>query len=556
MKFNFLRKISIRNRLIIVVSLFTALYCIMSILQIYDLNMRVKDVRKIVNEGTNGILRAEKANFYMHQIIINFYRSTTGDEKFIQAMVDNCGNVNRSLADYEKTANTQENIAILTQVKDNFAIYEENIHQLARELRAGRRGKDIIQFLNERNTKTYANAVIKGIADLVKYSEKTANINKENYFNEVADTIGKTIISTIVVLVSAILIGFSTVLSIIVPLRKLVKEISTQEKEGDLTRDIVVTAKDEVGLLTKFYNLLIKKLRSIIVDIAGSSDKLSNSSGALLTISAEMSEGAGSMTEKANSVAISAEKMSANMASVAAAAEQSSSNINMVSAAVEEMTSTIHEISQHTAKTKTASAQAVSRTKTASENIAHLNRAAQDIGKIVETINDISEQTNLLALNATIEAARAGDAGKGFAVVAGEIKELANQTAAATSEIKQKIDGIQNSTRSTVSEIDEIAVSIKDANEMIDAVAVSVEEQTVTTRQIADNVGEAAQGILSVTDNVTQSSAVADEIAKEIADVNDSSGEMSANSAQINTSADLLSRLSEELRQTVNKFKI
>ncbi len=68
-----------------------------------------------------------------------------------------------------------------------------------------------------------------------------------------------------------------------------------------------------------------------------------------------------------------------------------------------------------------------------------LGRAAQEIGQVTETITSISAQTNLLALNATIEAARAGAAGKGFAVVANEIKELAQQTAAATEDIKRKI---------------------------------------------------------------------------------------------------------------------
>jgi methyl-accepting chemotaxis protein len=68
-----------------------------------------------------------------------------------------------------------------------------------------------------------------------------------------------------------------------------------------------------------------------------------------------------------------------------------------------------------------------------------LGAAANSIGKVIETITDISEQVNLLALNATIEAARAGEAGKGFAVVANEIKELAKQTAAATQDIKEKI---------------------------------------------------------------------------------------------------------------------
>ena len=88
-----------------------------------------------------------------------------------------------------------------------------------------------------------------------------------------------------------------------------------------------------------------------------------------------------------------------------------------------------------------------------------LGAAAQEIGKVTETITEISSQTNLLALNATIEAARAGSAGKGFAVVANEIKELAQQTAAATEDIKGRIAGVQSSTAGGIAEIDKVSQS-------------------------------------------------------------------------------------------------
>ena len=86
----------------------------------------------------------------------------------------------------------------------------------------------------------------------------------------------------------------------------------------------------------------------------------------------------------------------------------------------------------------------------ATPKIEQLGSAANDIGKVIDEIQDIAEQTNLLALNATIEAARAGDAGKGFAVVATEVKELAKQTAAATEDIRKRIVGIQGSTAEAV----------------------------------------------------------------------------------------------------------
>ncbi|WP_300459429.1 methyl-accepting chemotaxis protein [Desulfobacula sp.] len=328
------------------------------------------------------------------------------------------------------------------------------------------------------------------------------------------------------------------------------------EGEADLTKRLDVISTDEVGNLSKWFNVLVQKLQGIIADISGNSEKLNRSSGELLTISRDMSDGADQLSEKSDTVAVAADMMSSNLSSVAAAAEQTSINLSMVSAAAEEMTATINEIAKNTGQTRVTSNQAVVRTKKASDNIDTLSMSALEIGKVVETINEISKQTNLLALNATIEAARAGEAGKGFAVVASEIKDLARQTAEATLEIKEKIDSIQNSTQETVSEVEEITIAINSVNEMIDMVAAAVEEQSATTKEIAGNVTSAALGIQEVTDNVSQSSHVAKEIAKNIADFNQAATKMSGNCAQINTCAGELSQLSKELKTTMDQFKI
>jgi hypothetical protein len=203
------------------------IFCATSAIQIYNMTQMNEDVNNVVNEGTNGILTAERANFYMHQIIINFYRSTTGDENFIQAMIDNCTYVTDALTDYEKTANTKENKILLTEVRASFADYEIVINKLAKELRGGKRDKEIIQFLNEQDTKTKANRVITGIDNIVKYSEETANSNKDIYFSKVKNTIYATLIVSILVLLLSIFVGFAVSLSIMFPLKKLVKEIKT-----------------------------------------------------------------------------------------------------------------------------------------------------------------------------------------------------------------------------------------------------------------------------------------------------------------------------------------
>ena len=99
---------------------------------------------------------------------------------------------------------------------------------------------------------------------------------------------------------------------------------------------------------------------------------------------------------------------------------------------------------------------AVQAAATAVEIMRRLEAGSAEIGKVVELIAAIAQQTNLLALNATIEAARAGEAGRGFAVVAGEVKELANETAVATSEIGGQVGGIREDTQAAVAAIGEM----------------------------------------------------------------------------------------------------
>jgi methyl-accepting chemotaxis protein len=326
--------------------------------------------------------------------------------------------------------------------------------------------------------------------------------------------------------------------------------------EGDLTMRLQVSSRDEVGELARWFNTFIEKLQGIIRDIAGGVETLSSSSTELSAISEQMTQGITTVSDKSNTVSAAAEEMSANMNNVAAAMEASATNTNMVATAAEQMSATIGEIAQNAEKARGISDEAAHKATSASTNMDQLGVAANSIGKVIETITDISEQVNLLALNATIEAARAGEAGKGFAVVANEIKELAKQTAAATQDIKEKIEGIQGTTSMTVGQISEITQVITDVSEVVATIATAVEEQSAATKDIATNVAQASRGIQEVNENVNQSSAVSAEMSRDIAGVSVSMNEMSTSSSQVNLSAQELSELSETLKQMVDQFKV
>ena len=345
--------------------------------------------------------------------------------------------------------------------------------------------------------------------------------------------------------------------SIVRPVKAVVSSLTELARgQGDLTVRMADAGSDEVGDLARRFNEFMEKLHAMVRDIVKGVQTLSSSFTELSAISQQMSANAEQTSSKSSTVAAAAEQMSANMNSVTAAMEQSSTNANMVAAAAEEMTATISEIAQNAEKARTISDEAVQQSQGAGMQMTELGNAAQAIGKVTETITEISEQTNLLALNATIEAARAGEAGKGFAVVANEIKELAKQTAEATLDIRQQIEGIQNSTGSTVLSIEKIGQVIGDVNEIVATIATAVEEQSVSTREISDNISQVSIGIQEVNENVAQSSKVSQDITQDITEVNQASGEISSSSSQVRLSADELSVVSEQLNALVGKFKI
>ncbi len=360
-----------------------------------------------------------------------------------------------------------------------------------------------------------------------------------------------------VLFVLAAVMAFFFAGSIIKPINRVIDGLKDIARgEGDMTMRLEVTGKDEIGELSSWFNLFMEKIHDILKDVASKSSFVGNASVELLSISQEMSSAADLTSAKAETVARAMDETDGNITSTAAAIDQASANISMVAAATEEMTSTINEIGRNSEKSRMISEKAVASARGASEKMGQLEAAAKDIGKVTETITDISEQTNLLALNATIEAARAGEAGKGFAVVAGEIKELSRLTAEATNEIRDKITGVQTVTDEAIFEIGDVSKIINDVNEITLTIATAIEEQAAATTEIAGNVTQASEGLSSVNENMTQVSAVTREITADVAGVNASSHEISQSSGQVKTSAGNLSLLGEELAQLVGKFKI
>ncbi|WP_102510148.1 methyl-accepting chemotaxis protein [Sanguibacter massiliensis] len=297
---------------------------------------------------------------------------------------------------------------------------------------------------------------------------------------------------------------------------------------GDLTTDVEVNSRDEVGQMSVALNEAQATLRSTLAGVAESTTTVAASSEELAAGNAQIMSGAG--------------ETSARAGVVAAAAEQVSRNVQTVAAGAEQMGASIREIAQNAAEAASVAATATAQAATTSETIARLGTSSQEIGAVVRAITSIAEQTNLLALNATIEAARAGEAGKGFAVVAGEVKELAQETARATEDIARRVEAIQADTDGAVTAIGEITHIVGQINDYQMTIASAVEEQTATTNEMSRSVAEAATG--------------SSEIAESITGVATASAATSDVVAQTGSAVDELARLGADLRARISVFQI
>ena len=213
--------------------------------------------------------------------------------------------------------------------------------------------------------------------------------------------------------------------------------------EGDLTRRITITSRDEVGTLGATFNRFIDQVHRIVSDVSQTASTVQSASRQLYSLMEQMVTNAEEQQRQSDQIAAAVEEQSATSALMVAHASQTEN-------ASAEAASQVQSATTDLINTVTAM-EALARDLHVSEQ--GIQRLEQDVGHIssvLEVIRGIADQTNLLALNAAIEAARAGEQGRGFAVVADEVRTLASKTQHSTGEIQQMIERLQQGSQQAV----------------------------------------------------------------------------------------------------------
>ncbi|EKT4468505.1 methyl-accepting chemotaxis protein [Pseudomonas putida] len=378
-------------------------------------------------------------------------------------------------------------------------------------------------------------------ADIVKRSDQLYQIQLDRRDQESLQARSLQTIATLLALLVGVLAAVLITRQITRPLRETLDAVE-KIASGDLTQDLRITRRDELGVLQQGIARMGATLRELITGIRDGVTQIASAAEQLSAVTEQTSAGANSQKVETDQVATAMHEMAATVQEVARNAEQAShaatgaddearAGDRVVGEAISQIERLAEEVHRST------------------EAMSLLQQESQKIGSVMDVIKSVAEQTNLLALNAAIEAARAGEAGRGFAVVADEVRGLAQRTQQSTEEIEGLVASLQNGTQQ-VADVMNGSRSLTDSSvELARKAGASLDNITRTV----SNIQSMNQQIAAAAE---EQSAVAEEISRSILNVRDVSEQTATASDETAASSVELARLGGHLQMLVSKFRV
>ena len=409
----------------------------------------------------------------------------------------------------------------------------------------------------------------------------------------------RSIIIGVIATILLVIIGIIIAKKIVTPIKeftKILKDIS--EGEGDLTRTISISSKDEIGSMADYFNETFAKIRKLVALVQNQSSKLGDVS---VNLSSNMTETASAINEiSANIKSINSQTVnqSASVTETSSTMEQISHGITRLNSLINEQASNINESSaaineliqnmevatttlirnadniNHLTETSESGKTALDKITNAIQEVADESRSLMEISGVIQ---NIASETNLLAMNAAIEAAHAGETGKGFAVVADEVRKLAESSSAQTKTIEAALRKITSSikvvtdfSKDVVEKFVLIEKGVNTVSEQEHSIRRTMEEQSAnsknvlssinTLRDITQKVQKSSVEMLEGSNQITQEAKNMSTITQEI---HGGMNEMAAGADQITEAVTTVNNLTADTKNSidaltneVNKFKV